>query len=390
MFYGENLQLVRMLQGLSRKELADKLNVSEQSIWQFEKQLIEPSFENILQLRKILQVKTAFFFEDFPITKEISETNVAYRKADIVSRKKTNSEVVYLNVALKIIQYLESFLNVPQTTLLTLQRKVGEQLANDLTNDEIEKIARMTRVFLEIQPNNANLLYAIERSGIHVLEKNVGGKVDAYSAWSQEETPVIVLGIKKSAVRRNFDLAHELGHLLLHPYVDFLDLEKKDRQKIESQADYFASCLLLPEEVLSKEFGALKKLSNPDSYTPLKAKYNVSIQALEMRAYKLGFLTPKQHSYFYRQIARRGYKFEEPLDSEIALKRPGKIRSILAMILSNQLTDLSGIEDHFNIERKLLEEMFSIEAEFFTPYEKQAEFTSFNNVLNIDFGNRSF
>src|SRR5699024_1372170 len=246
MFNGKNLQLIRMLQGLSRKELAEKLNISEQSVWQFEKQMIEPSFENILQLKEILQVKTAFFFEEFPITKVISETNVAYRKADITSKKKTNSEVVYLNVALDIIQYFESFLNVPKTTLLTLRKKVGERVTGDIANEEIEAIARMSRSFLEIQPNNANLLYILEKSGIHVLEKNVGGKADAYSAWSQDETPVIVLGVKKSAVRRNFDLAHELGHLLLHPYVDFFELEKKERQKIERQADYFASCFLLP------------------------------------------------------------------------------------------------------------------------------------------------
>ena len=174
---------------------------------------------------------------------------------------------------------------------------------------------------------------------------------------------------------------------MLHPYVDFFELEKKERQKIERQADYFASCFLLPKERLTKEFGELKKLSNPDSYTPLKSKYNVSIQALEMRAYKLGFLTPKQHSYFYRQISLKGYKFEEPLDSEIALKRPGKIRSILDMVLSNQLIDLSEIEAHFNMERKLIEAIFSIEPEFFIPFEKQAEFTSFDNVLNVDFGN---
>lgn len=53
MFYGKSLQLARMLHGLSRKELGERLNVTEQSIWQFEKQMTEPSFENVLQLKKI-------------------------------------------------------------------------------------------------------------------------------------------------------------------------------------------------------------------------------------------------------------------------------------------------------------------------------------------------
>ena len=386
MFYGENLQVVRMLHGLSRKELGERLNVSEQSIWQFEKQMTEPSFENILQLGEILQVKTAFFFEEFRISKTFSENNVAYRKEDVSSRKKTNSEVVYLNVVSEVIDYLESFLNVPPNTLITLRERVGEYLFGELTNEKIELISSVARDFLDIQPHNTNLLLSLEKSGIHVLEKNVGGKADAYSAWSTKEVPVIVLGIKKSAVRRNFDLAHELGHLLLHPHIDFLTLEKNERQQTEREADYFASCFLLPSQMVSKDFKEIKKISHPESYIPLKSKYNVSIQALEMRAYKLGFLTPKQHSYFYRQISIKDYKVEEPLDREITLKRPGKIRSIFHLILSNQITNLESIEEHFKMERRLIEEMISIEPDFFIPYEKQEAFTSFNNVLRPKFG----
>ena len=386
MFYGKNLQIIRMLHGLSRKELGEKLRVSEQSIWQFEKQMIEPSFENILQMKEILQVKSTFFFEEFPVEKTFFENNVAYRKADISSRKKTNSEIVYLNVASKVINYLESFLNVPPNKLLDFRQKSSEILFDEITNEKIEKIATLSRKFLEIQSDNGNLLLSLEKSGIYVLEKNVGGKSDAYSAWSTEDVPIIVLGIKKSAVRRNFDLAHELGHLLLHPYVDFSLLDKNERQQVEREADYFASCFLLPSEIIQKDLEKIKKISNPDSYISLKAKYNVSIQALEMRAYKLGFLTPKQHSYFYRQIAIKNYRLEEPLDREIVFKRPGKIRSIFNLVLTNKLTDLSSIENNFRINRSLLEKMFSIEPDFFGPFAKVENFTDLNNVLKLNFG----
>lgn len=375
-----------MLHGLSRKELGEKLRVSEQSIWQFEKQMIEPSFENILQMKEILQVKSSFFFEEFIIEKTFFENNVVYRKADISSRKKTNSEVVYLNVASKVISYLESFLNVPPNKLLDLRQKISRMLFDEITNEKIEEIATLSRKFLDIQPDNGNLLLSLEKAGIYVLEKNVGGKADAYSAWSIQDVPIIVLGIKKSAVRRNFDLAHELGHLLLHPYVDFSLLDKNERQQVEREADYFASCFLLPSYIIQEDLEKIKKISNPDSYISLKAKYNVSIQALEMRAYKLGFLTPKQHSYFYRQIAIKNYKLEEPLDREIVFKRPGKIRSIFNLVLTNKLTDLSSIENNFRVNRSLLEEMFSIEPDFFVPFTKEENFTDLNNVLKLNFG----
>ncbi len=221
--------------------------------------MIEPSFENILQMKEILQVKSSFFFEEIIIEKTFFENNVAYRKADISSRKKTNSEVVYLNVASKVISYLESFLNVPPNKLLDLRQKISKMLFDEITNEKIEEIATLSRKFLDIQPDNGNLLLSLEKAGIYVLEKNVGGKADAYSAWSTQDVPIIVLGIKKSAVRRNFDLAHELGHLLLHPYVDFSLLDKNERQQVEREADYFASCLFIAFTYYSRRFRKNKK-----------------------------------------------------------------------------------------------------------------------------------
>ncbi|NRR75674.1 ImmA/IrrE family metallo-endopeptidase [Tetragenococcus halophilus] len=125
-------------------------------------------------------------------------------------------------------------------------------MPSELTNAAIKKTAVLAREFLNICSDNGNLLLSLEKSGIHVLEKNVGGKADAYSAWSTKDVPVIVLGIKKSAVRRNFDLAHELGHLLLHAHVDFLMLENNERAQVEREADYFASCFLLPAQTVKK------------------------------------------------------------------------------------------------------------------------------------------
>ena len=55
-------------------------------------------------------------------------------------------------------------------------------------------------------------------------------------------------------------------------------------------------------------------MSQPDNYIELKQYFNVSIQALEYRAYKLGYLSVSQNSYFFRQIYQKGYKKIEPLD----------------------------------------------------------------------------
>lgn len=128
---------------------------------------------------------------------------------------------------------------------------------------------------------NGNLLFILEKRGAFVLEKSIGEKIDAYSLWTGEERPFIILGnLKKSSVRRNFDLAHELGHLLLHNKVEFSLLDKKSYSEFENEANYFAEVFLLPEEEFKKDFSSIPKNSNPNSYLDLKKKMgclNISI-----------------------------------------------------------------------------------------------------------------
>ncbi|WP_260443559.1 ImmA/IrrE family metallo-endopeptidase [Listeria booriae] len=171
----------------------------------------------------------------------------------------------------------------------------------------------------------------------------------------------------------------------MHHNIDILSLDKTTYNQLESEANQFAANFLLPEEMILPEFQKLKKVSNPDAYIELKAKYNVSIQALEMRAYKLGFLTPQQNSYFYRQITYKGYKTEEPLDSDMPLKRPGKIRSLFHVILSNQLTTLPDMEDVLKIKTALLEKLFSIESTFFERYQANETFSNYGEILRPKF-----
>ncbi|ECR2384729.1 ImmA/IrrE family metallo-endopeptidase, partial [Listeria monocytogenes] len=191
----------------------------------------------------------------------------------------------------------------------------------------LEIIAEKARKTLDIQ-TNADLLYKLELSGIYVLEKNMGASIDAYSTWTNQEKPFIILGNKKkSAVRRNFDLAHELGHLLLHYKIDMDSLTKDEHKKIEKEANDFAAFFLLPKEQFLKDFSIIKKKSNPESYLDLKMKYMVSIGSLEYRAYKLGLLTFEENRYFYATLNRKGYRKNEPLDEDIAIIRPGKVRS---------------------------------------------------------------
>ncbi|HER6139534.1 TPA: helix-turn-helix domain-containing protein, partial [Streptococcus pyogenes] len=336
MYNGEKIEELRLLFEMSRSELAQKLEVSEQAIWQFENGEVSPKTSLKLKLAQIFQVDIDYF-EDSIIERNFGVSDIAFRNSDTISRKIINYQEVYLNTIHQYINYLEQFIKFPQQNFYSLTRKVAEMLENNIS---IEKIADFSREMLDISDDNSDLLYKLEKSGIYIFEKNLNSTEDAYSIWSQQGIPFIILGVKKTGVRRNFDLAHELGHLLLHRGVDFESLDKFNLQKKESEANKFASYLLLPEKRFKQAIYDLqieKKLSNPDSYISLKKKFNVSIQAMEYRAFQLELLTKGQHEYFYRLIYKKKYKLIEPLDTDISVKRPTKVRSIFNVVFDNDL-----------------------------------------------------
>ncbi|MBK0348998.1 XRE family transcriptional regulator [Aerococcaceae bacterium zg-ZJ1578] len=386
MFQGTKLQHLRTLHNLSRNELGKKLGISEQAIWQFETGLTEPKFSNVTQLCTLFAVKSNYFYREVELQSQFSQSNLVYRLADNTSLKGVNAEIAYLDSVNYIIRYLESMLIVPETKMVYLRQMIKEIYLSHTVKDAtlFDQLAQIVRDQLGIVDNH-KLLFQLERAGIHILEKDVVGRADAYSAWSAENIAYIVLSKYKPLVRQNFDLAHELGHLLMHFDIDILDLDKQGYKQLEDEANAFASSFLLPKQEIIEDLNGMNKFSNPDAYKPLKLKYNVSIQALEMRAYKLGYLSPKQHSYFYRQINLKQYKNLEPFDTELSPQRPGKIRYLLDTVLKNELTTLQELEDYFGVKLKFLEQLFSISHKFFEKYLVEATIISWTgNYYQIE------
>lgn len=388
MFFGEKLQNVRELKGLSRKELADLINVSEQAVWQYENQYTVPKFETVNELKKIFSVKPQFFYSDSFIKDVSSIEHIAYRAEDRESRKKVKMETTYINFIDYFISRFEQNLDSPIGNILSL-RKYSEELfysrkAETNKNNILKKIAEVARKKLDIEENR-DLLYKLEMSGIFILEKNMGSKIDAYSTWTKDDRAFIILGsMKKSSVRRNFDLAHELGHLLMHRHIDMDSLSRDEHKVIEKEANDFASYFLLPEKEFMRDFEQIKKRSNPYSYVEMKMKYMVSIVALEYRAYKLGLLTFEENRYFYASLNRNNLRKKEPLDEDIPIIKPGKIRALLNFVFEKHIFILKDFLDQHGIEITFLESLLGIDQGFLSKFKEEIREDYYKtNVINF-------
>ncbi|MDO3410312.1 XRE family transcriptional regulator [Saccharibacillus sp. CPCC 101409] len=387
MFIGEKLTDIRLLHGYSRSELARILGVTEQSIWQYENNYNGPKLEIVNRMKDLFHVKVKYFYEPRSVKKKIDSSRVAYRCKEISSPMKTKYEAAHLEHIEGLLDLFEQEVVYPTNRLADLRKYaikfMTEHHESLSVTESIRHIAEYARTAIGIEERNDRLLFLLEKNGAFIFEKSLIESVDAYSVWSERDRPIIMLGrLKKSAVRRNFDLSHELGHLLLHSGIDMSELTKTEHQQLENEANEFAAYFLLPPIEFEADLESVHKISNPDSYVELKKKWQVSIQVMARQAYRLNKMTYEQHRYFYASMNRLKYMQSEPLDQEIKLIRPGKVRSSLKFLFENNLSSVEALMDLTLFDDVLLSRILGLDEDFLEAYKKEAE--SNLNVMPLE------
>ncbi|MCQ9315330.1 XRE family transcriptional regulator [Pediococcus pentosaceus] len=361
MFYGQNMKELRILFGMSRKELAEKLNVSQQAIGQYENGDIQPALDKIIQMGNLFKVESSFFIKRSFIESDTPKANIAYRAPDRSSRRNINEGAMMVRFAESLIDIGENYFEMGRPLINDVKEKIKQmQIANTILNEyHIEDYANVARKMFELN-DNSNLLHKLEESGVYVIErKMMSESADAFSVWTRTngtlKSPFMVLGTEnKSAVRRIFDIAHELGHLLLHDSIDFEDLTMNEFRDYEKQANKFASAFLLPKAFVEDYLSDIDNKSIPDNYISAKEKYYVSLATAEYRAYDLGMITPSENKNFFRNRYRKKYTIREPLDDKLIIKKPGRFLALLTAIQQQNLISLKEFLSQLRITPQFL------------------------------------
>ena len=186
--------------------------------------------------------------------------------------------------------------------------------------EEIESIALAVREHWELDLSPiSNLQLTLEENGIVITGfDTVDRKIDAFSQRTLIDGGnvffIAVAQGEKPKGRIFFDMAHELGHILLHPWSESLDLISKEEFKSrENQANRFASAFLLPKESFLQEIQAYP--TDLNYYLHLKKRWHCSMQAMIYRAHQLKAITDNQYQYMMRQVSKKGWRTNEPGDT---------------------------------------------------------------------------
>lgn len=320
----ERLAEAREAKGLTMADLARLLEISRQAISAFEKGLKNPSYETLTQLSRVLGFPESFFLAEKPSPN--IKGAVHFRSRSSASKKerlmgKTKGRWVTL-----ILEDMLQYAILPELKLPSIEVDDFETL----TRADIEEIATQTRRFWGLGDGPIkNLTQLLENNGIVVANIHAGEKVDAFSFWA-EHGPVIVADRNKTAVRLRFTIAHELGHLIMHRSVEDDYLEDKELfNKVEKQADYFASCFLMPAATFGREFFS----PNLQALMRLKERWVTSLGSITMRASSLHLLSDNQKEYIFRQLAP--YRKREPLDDVIKHEEPKLIHKLALLLDEN-------------------------------------------------------
>ncbi|MGF2385619.1 spr1629 family repressor/antitoxin [Lentilactobacillus otakiensis] len=386
MFLGQKLTRIRELNGLTRNELAQKLSITEQIVWQYENQSLLPRLDVFKKMTSLFGITPKYFFTDEHKENAINESTIAFRIKDRNSRKISKYELTYLNTVNDYIVMLEQYLSVPKPSIQELQQQAVQIMKREQNNERtVSMVAELARRALELTTNK-ELMYKLELSGIYIVQKQAGSSVDTYSGWTKDNRPFIIVGkSNKSAAQRNFDLAHELGHLLLHARCELDALSDNEYEEIEKQADLFAMDFLIPSHEFKGDFSHVRYVSNPDDYVCLKRKYLVPIALLEKRAYQLKLLSYWESRSFFATFSKKGYWSFEPLDGEIHPIKPGKIRSLFEVLLGENVIDMQSFLSANHITLGLISRLFNLPEKFFNQYNLH-ENSYYNNskIVSID------
>lgn len=171
MFIGKNLEYVRKLNALSRKELSEKINVSEQAIWQYETKNMMPEISKIYDMTSIFNVKSSYFISEQPeelLINSVDKHSIAFRAKNYkVSTKLLNKQYYQAMYLSNLTSYLFSFVTIPDNIILSLINNLDELLNGNLESlnkkESIKEIAKVVRAKILQDESNEALLFMLEK-----------------------------------------------------------------------------------------------------------------------------------------------------------------------------------------------------------------------------------
>ncbi len=288
---------------MTKETLAERLKEARErvglSISDAARKLGYPSYQTLTKIeaggRKVkaselyLFAKVYFCSLDRLLNENFAEKGMVllWRKApEGAARKEIEAEIMY---------HCEQYHSLEQ--LLGLKSKGSKFI--DLTIDsistdgDVNSLAEETRQLLALGSRPAFALKNIleQTHGVKFIYRQLSNISSAASTVHPDFGPVIVINSDEAPWRRNYDLAHELFHLITWKILPPETLEGEYLDEVEKKAERFASALLLPENEVRNAIDKVRENQKTLTYADLvdiARDFGVSTVALLYRLSAIG------------------------------------------------------------------------------------------------------
>lgn len=294
MFSPVRLKLARQRRGLTLTKLAEQSGVSLRSLSNYENDAIEqPTEESLRKLAETLGVPPEYFYRE--VVDPVAVEAVSFRKLSKTSASKRDSALASATLALEFFDVVDRRFRLPEPSIPTFDK---------LPPDQAAELVRQ-RWGLGDKPIS-NMVHLLESKGVRVVSLGQShGDIDAF-CFFRDAVPYVFVNTLKSGERRRFDVAHELGHLVMHDEREMTPSNSRDR---EAEANAFAAAFLMPASGLHAQalWGAsLQKIMSA------KRHWKVSAMAMSHRLHELELVSDWQYRSTVVALSKAGYRSSEP------------------------------------------------------------------------------
>jgi len=337
---GERLRQARLGAGLSMDALVAKMDhfLTKQAISKYETGKSVPGSEVLVRLAEVLGVKTSYFMQEPKVNVEF----IAYRKHSRLPKAEANRLQVRITDHLENYCWLATLFPAPdgkperRATVSILKTKQVKSV------EDAERIAKELREEWKIGMDPIeNMVETLEDHAAAVLALDADERFDGHSAWAtvlgdgERKVPVLVTNAAMSGDRQRFNLAHELGHLVI---------KQKSTKEDEDTAHRFAAALLVPDEAAYKELGRTRSRIEFDELLLLKHKYGMSMQAWLRRAKDLGIVSSSWYKNTIVIFRKRRWHKHEP-GKQVASEQPIRFQQFVLRAMAEGIISRERAEE---------------------------------------------